>query len=218
MSNCTDDRILWRLLCGRLDSLRIHLLLERLSTERGGASKHDLFEVAREMLDLNVFLWVQRDRTSDRVHDYDYMVCHSHTLLSYRLYRKIAHAEHQIMSYGIPSIGILCAELLKQVKHPEEVDIKLPISEIVQNLSLMVAFLDWIKPSAGNYKLCRPLARVVRRVLDQVFEPSAVEIPREKESLQQVEITDDTWPLDNMDDLEWLNSIDWTSSQYIEFN
>ena len=118
----------------------------------------------------------------------------------------------------MPSIGILCTELLKQVKHPEEVETKLPISEIVQNLSLMVAFLDWIKPSAGNYKLCRPLARVIRRVLDQVFEPAAVEVPREREPLQQVQMADDTWPLDNMDDLEWLNSIDWTSSQYIDFN
>ena len=92
------------------------------------------------------------------------------------------------------------------------------LAEIVQNLSLMVAFLDWIKPTAGNYKLCRPLARVIRRVLDQVFEPAAAEVPREKESLRQVEMADDTWSLDNMDDLEWLNSIDWTSSQYIDFN
>jgi hypothetical protein len=118
----------------------------------------------------------------------------------------------------MPSIGILCTELLKQMKHPDEVEIKLPISEIVQNLSLMIGFLDWIKPSAGNYKLCRPLARVIRRVLDQVFEPAAVEVPRKKENLQQIEIANAFWPSDNIDDLEWLNSIDWTSGQYIDFN
>jgi hypothetical protein len=76
LSDCADDKIMLRLLCGRLDYLRVHFLLERLSTERGGAGKSQLFEVAREMLDLTVFLWVQRDRTMDRVHDYDYMVYH----------------------------------------------------------------------------------------------------------------------------------------------
>ena len=76
LNDCADDKIMWRLLCGRLDYLRLHFLLERLSTERGGANKSKLFEVAREMLDLTVFLWTQRDRTMDRVHDYDYMVYH----------------------------------------------------------------------------------------------------------------------------------------------
>lgn len=71
---CPDDKTMWRLLCGRLDYLRVHLLLERLSTERGSSSKRDLFAVAQEMLDLTVFLWVQRDRSARRAHHYDYMV------------------------------------------------------------------------------------------------------------------------------------------------
>jgi len=66
---------MWQLLCGRLNYLKLHLLLERLSTERGGASKREQFEVARESLDLTVFLWVHRDRSIDIVHDYDYMAC-----------------------------------------------------------------------------------------------------------------------------------------------
>ena len=74
--HCPDNKLMWQLLCGRLDYLKIHLLLERLSTERGGASKRELFDVAREMLDLTAFLWVHRDRSSSRAHDYDYMVCH----------------------------------------------------------------------------------------------------------------------------------------------
>ena len=88
LNDCADDKIMWRLLCGRLDYLRLNFLLERLSTERGGAGKNQLFEVAREMLDLIVFLWVQRDRTMDRVHDYDYMVYHfRHYYLSQCLHK-----------------------------------------------------------------------------------------------------------------------------------
>jgi hypothetical protein len=58
------------------------------------------------------------------------------------------------MSYGMPCIGILCTELLRQVKNPKDVDVNLPCSEIVQNLSMMIGFLDWVRLAAGNYKLC----------------------------------------------------------------
>ncbi|RFU31068.1 hypothetical protein B7463_g5296, partial [Scytalidium lignicola] len=93
---------------------------------------YKLLEEAREMLDLTVFLWLERDRSTNRKHDYDYM----------------------IMSYGMPCIGILCTEFLKQAKNPKAAEVKLPCSEIVQNLSMMIGLLDWIQPSAGNYKLC----------------------------------------------------------------
>lgn len=126
----------------------------------------------------------------------------------------------QIMCYGMPSIGILCTELLKQVKHPNQVEIKLPVSEIVQNLSLMISFLDWIRPTAGNYKLCRPLSRVIRRVLDQLFEPVTAEgeVLSDQDGLQETGFEDSVWPLDSCDDLEWMNSIDWTLGQYMDFS
>lgn len=99
---------------GRFDYLRINFLLARLSTERGGASIGKLLEVAREMFDLTAFLWLERDRSANRKHDYDYMV-----------------DEQTIMSYGMPCIGILCTEFLNQIKNPKEVEVKLPCSEIV---------------------------------------------------------------------------------------
>lgn len=64
----------WRLLRGRLDYLRINFLLERLLTERGGIGKNNLLEVARELLDLTVFLWVERERWVIKHHYFDYMV------------------------------------------------------------------------------------------------------------------------------------------------
>lgn len=57
-----------------LDYLRIHFLLERLSVERGHESKQKLVDVSREMVDLTVALWLQRDRTIIRHYDYDYIV------------------------------------------------------------------------------------------------------------------------------------------------
>lgn len=65
---------MWRLLFGRLDYLRIYFLLERLCVERGGESKQALLDVSREIVDLVVFIWLQRDRSEGRHHDFDYIV------------------------------------------------------------------------------------------------------------------------------------------------
>lgn len=71
---CKDEKLIWFLLMARFDYLRINFLLGRLSSERGGASNQKLLEVAREMLDLMVFLWLERDQSMDRKHDYDFIV------------------------------------------------------------------------------------------------------------------------------------------------
>jgi hypothetical protein len=60
--NAESDFIAWRLLFARIDHLRIQFLLERLSSERGQESQTKLLEIARTMVDLVVFLWLQRDR------------------------------------------------------------------------------------------------------------------------------------------------------------
>jgi len=116
------------------------------------------------------------------------------------------------MSYGMPCIGILCTELLKQVKIPNEIELKLPCSEIVQNLSMMIGFLDWVRPAAGNYKLCCRMSRVIRRVLNNILEPTSEHGTRDTAIL--LEAPDDIWPVDGLDDLVWLNSIDWTSGPF----
>lgn len=121
------------------------------------------------------------------------------------------------MCYGMPSIGVLCVELLRQAREPEEQEPKLPRSEIVQNLSLMIGFLNWVKPTAGNYKLCRRMSQVIKRVLDQFFDTN-VEKTQDKQDLLTPDFSTDDWPIEGLDDLEWLNSIDWTQGPYIDFN
>jgi hypothetical protein len=116
------------------------------------------------------------------------------------------------MSYGMPCMGILCTEFLKQVRNPNEVEVKLPSSEIVQNLSMIIGFLDWVRPAAGNYKLCCRMSRVIRRVLDQIFEPAPEDGIRDTGIL--LETPDGIWPVDGLDDLDWLNSIDWTRGPF----
>jgi hypothetical protein len=71
---CSEDVKMWKLMFMRLDYLRMNFLLERLSAERGGEGRQKLVDVAREILDMVVFLWLERDRSGRRYYDYDYII------------------------------------------------------------------------------------------------------------------------------------------------
>lgn len=71
------------------------------------------------------------------------------------------------MAYGAPGGGILCQELLQPTfsgGHPKNP--KLTRSSIVQQLSLLVGFLDWVRPSQPNGELCADSKAIIQRVLD----------------------------------------------------
>lgn len=90
----------------------------------------------------------------------------------------------------------------------------LPVSEVVQNLTFMIGFLEWIKPSAGNYKLCQRMAKTIRHILDEVLEPQPV---ASEAQLQNDEMPGDLWSFDETEDLEWLNNVDWSRGPYTDF-
>ena len=56
------------------------------------------------------------------------------------------------------------------------------------------------------------MSRVIRRVLDQIFEPAPEHGIRDMGILK--ERPDGVWPVDGIDDLDWLNSIDWTGGSF----
>lgn len=71
------------------------------------------------------------------------------------------------MTYGVPGGGILCQELLHPTfagRHSKDPSINR--SSLVQQLSLLVGFLDWVKPSAPNGELCAHSKAIIQRVLD----------------------------------------------------
>jgi hypothetical protein len=71
------------------------------------------------------------------------------------------------MAFAAPGGGILCSELLSPTfhgTHPKNP--KLSRSTIVQQLSLLVGFLDWVGPSAPNGALCANCKSIIQRVLD----------------------------------------------------
>ena len=70
------------------------------------------------------------------------------------------------MAYAAPAGGILCLELLKCTFHGHPHDVKITRSSIIQHLSLLVGFLDWVSPLAPNGDLCVNCRTVIQRVLD----------------------------------------------------
>lgn len=94
------------------------------------------------------------------------------------------------------------------MKQPKNIDLKMPRSEVVQSLSLIIGSFEWIQPTAGNYKLCRRMSQVIRRVLDKVFEPAGNEIHQDSEFTPNEDNTGDFFSLESSDYFDSINSLD----------
>jgi hypothetical protein len=134
------------------------------------------------------------------------------------------------MVYGVPSAGVLCVELLKQMKAtPGTYALHIPRSEIVQNLSLLIGFFEWVRPAAGNYKLCGRMRHIIKRILDQILNPppqqqqiaplpSVDVVPFEGGGPMQMvgnAVEQGAWDM-GLDDLNWLDDIDWSRGPWID--
>jgi hypothetical protein len=76
----------------------------------------------------------------------------------------------------------------------------------MQKLSLLIAFLDWVQPSAPNANLCRDCKLVIERVLDQALNNT----PNESSLLGELDWDFPTAQLDFnfdlMDTYDWLRT------------
>ena len=73
-SSEVSDQSIFRRLSLRLQMLEQRLLLERLAYKQGILDGQSMVNCAREMLELTVLIWVQRDRFVEHHHDYDVCV------------------------------------------------------------------------------------------------------------------------------------------------
>ncbi|RGP78703.1 hypothetical protein FLONG3_3158 [Fusarium longipes] len=129
----------------RLTHLQNMFLIERLMLQYGALDQGDVLVVSFEMISLTLLFWTHKDKFRDIRRDFEWM----------------------LMAFAVPGGGILCQELLRptfQGRHPK--DSRLSRSSIVQKLSLLVGFLDWVHPSAPNGDLCASCKTVIQRVLD----------------------------------------------------
>lgn len=122
------------------------------------------------------------------------------------------------MCYGIPSAGVICAELIKEMENPAVQPVYyLPRSEVIQNLSLLVGFLDWARPTAANHELCGRMQQIVKRTLDKILDPPKININPQASSATEVTISDNGLEHTTMEDLDWLDTIDWAKAPFLDF-
>ncbi len=161
-----------------------------------------------EMIDTSMMFWMKRDQLMRFSHVFDWIVSNLCALLLYS-----CTDVRQITYYGIPSAGVICIELLKDAcrKSP----IRFSRSNGIQKLTLFIAFLEWVRPTDGNYTLAQRLKKVIRRVLDHVLEPTPKEVRGEG---GQFPFDPMLPPFDEVNDLDWLNTIDWTQGSWMDFN
>lgn len=121
------------------------------------------------------------------------------------------------MCYGIPSAGVICGELIKEMEKPEiQPAYYLPRSEVIQNLSLLVGFLDWVRPTAANHELCGRMQQIVKRTLDKILDPPKTTNTARTSRVATVPISDLDFEPMVMDDLDWLDTIDWAKGPFMD--
>ncbi|KAJ5779910.1 hypothetical protein N7457_005070, partial [Penicillium paradoxum] len=141
-----EDDILFDIYIGFLYN---DFLLYRTLGKRTQAQPEAIIGVSREILNALVIMIARKTRSGHPIKDLGFNVCLP----------------------GLPSAGVLCAELLRRSRSTvSNSDLGFPRSEIIQNLTLFAAYLDIIiKPHEGNYRVAQHGRKAIRHVLDQVL-------------------------------------------------
>jgi hypothetical protein len=97
--------------------------------------------------------------------------------------------------------------------------VEFSLSDAIQKLTLFIAFLEWIRPTDGNYHLAQRLRKVIRRVLDYVLESRNENTKTNNANSTEIPYDPMLTTFTEMDDLDWLNTIDWTQQgSWMDFN
>ncbi|KAH8811829.1 hypothetical protein F5884DRAFT_671116 [Xylogone sp. PMI_703] len=177
-----------------LEFLQCRFLIDRVAVSRGLTDGQTLLDVSMEIMDITNMFWLKRDLLLDFYYQFDWFVT----------------------CYGVPSAGVICVELLKQSKKPSQSSLRFSRSDAIQKLMMFKGFLEWIRPTHGNYKLATRLNKVIGRIMDHVLEEREDSTTRnDQHSIPPESIFP---PLDEADCMDWLNGIDWTQGPWMEFN
>ena len=133
---------------------------------------------------------------------------------------------------------------------PAPEPINLSRSEVIQTLTMFIAFLSWVRPTDNNVQLCVKFKQVVKRIIDTAIDaprPSLTAAQRtilsnerhsetpQPQNMQQnqfpqvplhsaeppngMDFMNDFDPaIMAMDDLDWLNTVDWTQGDWLELS
>ncbi|TDZ20707.1 Fusarisetin A cluster transcription factor fsa6 [Colletotrichum orbiculare MAFF 240422] len=136
----------------RLEHLQNLFFIERLLNRKGCSNGKDLLCVSYEMTSTTLLFWTKMDGLAVTYEDFKWL----------------------IMAYAAPGGGIMCLELLQPsvtlggTVASSNGD-QITRSSIVQLLSMLVGFLNWVGPKEANGNICTNCRAIVQRVLDQAL-------------------------------------------------
>lgn len=136
----------------QLEHLQNIFFIERLLNKANDVTLSTaLLRVSLEIVSLTLIFWTHKDRMTGLHEDFEWLV----------------------MGYASPAAGILCQELLQPPPSTHRavavLEPEISRSEVIQKLSLLNGFLDWIRPLMPNRELTCCMRKVIQRVLDQVL-------------------------------------------------
>ncbi|KAK1246073.1 hypothetical protein MKX07_005142 [Trichoderma sp. CBMAI-0711] len=165
----------------QLEQLQNLFFVERLLLKHGELDEGAMLLISFQLVSLTLLFWTHKDRFAPFRNDFEWLV----------------------MAFATPSGGILCMELLNPTlkgSHPK--DPSITRSNIIQQLSLLIAFLEWIDPSRPNGDMCVTASAVMRRVLDHVLNTANEEglswRPEERDNVQL------DFSLELFDTFDWM--------------
>ncbi|CAG9940068.1 unnamed protein product [Clonostachys rosea f. rosea IK726] len=177
----------------RVEHLQNMFFIERLLLRYSYPDEGDLLVVSYDMVTTTLGIWIHKDKFAGIRRDFEWLV----------------------MAYAAPGGGILCMELLKptfsgsHLKNP-----KITRSSIIQQLSLLVGFLDWVGPDAPNRDLCSNCSNVIQHVLDLTLNNFGT--PTNNDSIDvlgQFDSTQMNFNFNLLDTFDWLRTDEFTGDQ-----
>ncbi|KAM0250692.1 hypothetical protein ACHAQJ_008526 [Trichoderma viride] len=165
----------------QLEELQNLFLIERLLSKHGEVNEGSLLDISFRLVSLTLLFWTHKDRFAPFRCDFEWLV----------------------MAFATPSGGILCMELLnptnKGANHPKNPSITR--SAIIQQLSLLIGFLEWIDPSRPNGDMCMTTSTVMRRVLDHVLNAANENISWQPDTLDDMQLD---FNFELFDTFDWM--------------
>ncbi|KAL6899963.1 hypothetical protein GGI43DRAFT_405931 [Trichoderma evansii] len=173
----------------RLDHLLNVFLVERLLLKHGHP-RTDLLCTSFEMVVLTLRLWTQKHRWAEIQ----------------------GESQRLLIGYAAPAGAVLCMELVD----PSPMDITIDggliagedysRSSIIQQLSLLVGFLNAPGLSHPNTSVASGVRRVIKKVLDYVLNPTRrPQNPMSSESFDLISDWDGFAQFSSLDNINWFN-------------
>lgn len=142
-----EPHVLYTKLFIRLEHLQNIFLIERLlHIVQPDLTQDNLIEISLEMISVTVTFWTRNDYLVGMEGDHEWL----------------------ILGYAVPAAVVLCERLLR-AENQGSLKSSIPISAIIQQLSLLGAFLEWLLFRVPCTDRCSKTKDLIFNLLDQIL-------------------------------------------------